>query len=176
MSNWYNLACAYIRDDRLGCQVNAINEPYINARLLIMSIQDFELSKLDPTKKTILVVDDEDVIRHLLCDILDMLGYNVILSATPEYALEIYTHYRQHLSLILMDMMMPGMNGLQLYRKMNAIDKDNKVVILSGYSILEGVEELLDEGVLGFIQKPVTIKKLEEVILNALSIEDTVEE
>ncbi len=119
-------------------------------------------------KKTILVIDDEDVIRNLMKDVLEMLGYNVLLCSAPLDALELYREQRRSLDLILMDMMMPGMNGPELYREMNAIDNNNKVIVLSGYSMADEVEGMLSEGVIGFIQKPVTINKLKEVIVDAL--------
>lgn len=124
---------------------------------------------LDLNKKTILIVDDEVVILNLLKDILDMLGYNVVLCISPEEALEVFTHHRTHIDLIIMDMMMPRMNGLQLYRKICQVDCNNKVILLSGYSRVHITTQLLAEGVVGFMQKPVTIKKLEEAIQKALS-------
>lgn len=118
--------------------------------------------------KTVLVIDDEDVIRNLMNDILDMLGYNVILSARPSEALELYRMHRHSIDLILMDMVMPEMNGQQLYRAMNEIDPDNRVIVLSGYSMAEEVEMMLQEGVAGFLQKPVTISRLKEIINEVL--------
>jgi len=124
---------------------------------------------LDLNKKTILIVDDEVVILNLLRDILDLLGYNVVLCLSPEEALEVFTHYRTCIDLIIMDMMMPGMNGLQLYRSICQVDSNNKVILLSGYSMVHVTAQLLEEGVVGFMQKPVTIKKLEEAIQKALN-------
>ncbi|MDF1617706.1 response regulator [Petrocella sp. FN5] len=129
----------------------------------------FNHFELDYNKKTILIVDDEVVILNLLKDILDMLGYNVVLCISPEEALEVFSHYRKSIDLIIMDMMMPRMNGLQLYRKICQVDSNNKVILLSGYSMVQVTAQLLDEGVVGFMQKPVTIKKLEEAIQKALS-------
>ncbi|VDN47432.1 conserved protein of unknown function [Petrocella atlantisensis] len=130
---------------------------------------DFNHLGLNLDKKTILIVDDEVVILNLLKDILDMLGYNVVLCRSPEEALEVFTHHRTCIDLIIMDMMMPRMNGLQLYRKICQVDCNSKVILLSGYSMAHITTQLLEEGVVGFMQKPVTIKKLEEAILKALS-------
>lgn len=132
---------------------------------------DSENRPVDTIKKNILVIDDEDVIRQLLNDILDMLGFNVILSAAPEEALEIYREQGQNIDLILMDMMMPGMNGEQLYKAMNEIDRNNRVIVLSGYSMADEVESMIREGAVGFIQKPVSIAKLKETIMKALEDE-----
>jgi CheY-like chemotaxis protein len=129
----------------------------------------FNHLELDLNKKTILIVDDEVVILSLLRDILDMLGYNVVLCLSPEEALEVFTHDRMYIDLIIMDMMMPGMNGLQLYRRICQVDSNNKVILLSGYSMVHVTAQLLEEGVVGFVQKPVTIKKLDEAIQKALS-------
>lgn len=119
-------------------------------------------------KKTILVIDDEDVIRNLMKDVLDMLGYNVLLSSEPKDALELYRMHKTEIDLILMDMMMPGMNGPELYKAMNQIDPNNKVIVLSGYSMADEVEQMLNDGVIGFVQKPVSIAKLKEILAEAL--------
>lgn len=121
-------------------------------------------------KKTILVIDDEDVIRNLMNDVLDMLGYNVILCSAPVEAIELYRQHKDRIDLILMDMMMPGMNGPELFEAMNAIDSNNKVIVLSGYSMADEVEQMLKDGAIGFIQKPVTIAKLKEIISEALAV------
>lgn len=123
----------------------------------------------DDIKKTILVIDDEDVIRNLMNDVLTMLGYNVILCSAPMEAIELYREQKENIDLILMDMMMPGMNGPELYAAMNAIEPNNKVIVLSGYSMADEVEQMLEDGVIGFVQKPVTIAKLKEIISDALA-------
>lgn len=118
--------------------------------------------------KTVLIVDDEEVIRVLLNDVLTMYGYRTISCGIPEEAVEVYRSRNQDIDLVLMDMMMPGMNGQQLFWALKAINQDVKVVILSGYSMIEEVEGLILDGALGYTQKPVTIAKLRAVIDQAL--------
>jgi CheY-like chemotaxis protein len=119
-------------------------------------------------KDLILVVDDERIIRDLMDDILQMLGYDVIACGSPVEAIDIYKDKQDEISLIIMDMIMPVMNGRQLYNEINKINKNNKVILLSGYSEEHEIEQLLSDGILAFIQKPVSIDKLTEVIEYAL--------
>lgn len=125
-------------------------------------------SSITRKKDLILVVDDEEIIRDLMSDILQMLGYDVLVCGSPIEAIDIYKERKEDISLIIMDMIMPKMNGRQLYQEINKIDENNKVILLSGYSEEHEIEQLMSEGILAFIQKPVSIGKLTKVIQYAL--------
>lgn len=131
-----------------------------------MSIE--RTSSITGQKELILVVDDERLIRDLMNDILQILGYDVVVCGSPIEAIDIYKDRKDEISLIIMDMIMPVMNGRQLYQEINKIDQNNKVILLSGYSEESEIEQLLSDGILAFIQKPVSIGKLTEVIEYAL--------
>lgn len=112
----------------------------------------------------ILVVDDEVIIRQLMGEILDVLGYEAILCGSPLEAIQIFTERHAEIALVFIDMMMPEMSGKQLYKEFTKIDLNKKVIVLSGYADDQEIQSLLDEGIAGFVQKPVSIKTLSGII------------
>ncbi len=114
--------------------------------------------------KKILVVDDEDIIRELMGEILTLLGYEAILCGSPIEAIQLFKDRHSEISLVFVDMIMPEISGRQLYETFFEIDPTKKIVVLSGYSMEYGTKELLDSGISAFVQKPVSIKELSKVI------------
>ena len=104
--------------------------------------------------ETILIVDDEELIRELGADILEDGGYKILLASNGEEAIQIYRKKRKKIALVILDMIMPGLGGKETFLKLKAINPKIKVLLSSGYSTNEGVGEILKEGVGGFIQKP----------------------
>ncbi len=114
--------------------------------------------------KKILVVDDEDIIRELMGEILTLLGYEAILCGSPIEAIQLFNERHSEISLVFVDMIMPEISGRQLYEAFLKIDPTKKIVVLSGYSMEHGMNELLESGISAFVQKPVSIKELSKVI------------
>lgn len=110
--------------------------------------------------ETILFVDDEELNRELGKDILESLGYNVILASDGLDAINIFKKDHQSIKIVILDMIMPEMNGSETFIKLQTIDKNCKVIISSGYNKDEHIEELLQIGLSGFIHKPYRISDL----------------
>jgi PAS domain S-box-containing protein len=117
---------------------------------------------------TILVVEDEEMVRKIVCETLEAAGYQVIEARSPDEALRLMTASKVRLDLLLTDVVMPGMNGKQLYEKLNAIDPQLRVLYTSGYTddviVHHGV---LDAG-LHFLQKPFTLQALRQQVRRSL--------
>ncbi len=113
---------------------------------------------------TILVVDDEQPVAELTRDILLRFGYKVIISNSGEDALALYKRQSAEIGMVLLDMVMPGMAGAEIYRSLRAINPVVKVLLASGYSQDRDAEGLLTEGAAGFIQKPYRINDLIKAI------------
>jgi two-component system, cell cycle sensor histidine kinase and response regulator CckA len=125
------------------------------AELILEEISPFPPGRIIPKgSETILIVDDEELIRQLGADILEDVGYKIILAAGGEEAIQIYQENRKEIALVILDMVMPGLGGKETILKLKEIDPKIKVLLSSGYSTNEGVGEILKEGVGGFIQKP----------------------
>lgn len=118
--------------------------------------------------ETILLVEDEEMVRELLRNILEVEGYNVLVASQGHEALEICEQKQGPLHLLITDVVMPGMGGPQLVERLTASCADVKVLYMSGYTddaiVHHGV---LDPGV-AFLQKPFTpdavVRKVREVL------------
>jgi two-component system, cell cycle sensor histidine kinase and response regulator CckA len=106
----------------------------------------------------ILVIDDEPDVRELCRDMLEPLGYSVQLAESGKSGIAIFREMKGRISVVILDMIMPGMGGNEVFQSLKHIDPEVKVLICSGFSQhgFAGIEELLKSGAAGFIQKPFT--------------------
>jgi PAS domain S-box-containing protein len=123
-----------------------------------------------PTGGTILAIDDERDLRVILDSILKYLGYNVILAKDGQEGIELFRKHQDKIDLVLLDYILPDSDGREIFHKLQQIKPGVNVLVCSGYSEREGIQELLREGVKGVLPKPFTIesisRKLKEVIQN----------
>ena len=110
--------------------------------------------------ETILLVDDQPEIVDIGRAMLDELGYDVIAADGGHEAVEIYAREHERIDLVVLDVIMPGMNGSQTFDRLKTIDPGVKVLLSSGYSIDGQAAEILNSGCDGFIQKPFNLNEL----------------
>jgi two-component system, cell cycle sensor histidine kinase and response regulator CckA len=115
---------------------------------------------------TILLVDDEAKIRKMGRRILEHLGYQVILAGDGEEALRQFQERREEIALVVLDLIMPVMDGAETLRRLRQLDPATRVLISSGFSEEMGAEM---EAV-GFIQKPYTLELFSEKVSEALGL------
>lgn len=108
----------------------------------------------DQVKKTILLIDDEKVVNEYITDLLTDEGYLVLSATNGLNGLEVFCNNLDTIDLVLLDMVMPKLNGTDCFYELKEIDPDVKVIVISGYTRLDGVEYLLKDGVKDFIKKP----------------------
>ncbi len=116
----------------------------------------------------ILLVEDDELVRTMTTAALERIGYTPLVAASPEEALELYSRAGSDIRLMLTDVVMPGMNGMQLRDRMRALNPRIKVLFMSGYTSNVIVNHgVLKKGV-HFIQKPFSIeslgRQLEEIL------------
>ena len=121
----------------------------------------------------VLVVDDEPVARLTASKTLRYLGYDVLEAADGVEAVEIYRRECLRIDLVLMDMVMPRMNGSEAFAKIREINSDAKVVILSGYTRDVNIEELLRDGLVASMGKPYRQSEIAHCVANALARDDS---
>jgi len=109
---------------------------------------------------TILLVDDEEFNRILNRDILKSLGYKVLLAEDGLESIEIFREKYSEIDIVLMDMIMPKMNGSEAFHKMREIDENCKIIIASGYTKDKNIDELIQNGLAGYITKPYNISDI----------------
>ena len=118
--------------------------------------------------ETVLFVDDEDMIIEVAGELFEQLGYNVLTAKNGKEAIELYEENKEHIDIVLLDMIMPDMSGSDTYDKMRKINPDIKVLLSSGYSINGQATEIMDRGCNGFIQKPFKMKELSQKLREIL--------
>lgn len=116
----------------------------------------------------ILVVDDEEVLRHVARSILETCGYQVITAENGEEAVAVFRERHAEIRAVLLDMVMPKKSGDQAYLEMKKIDPNIKAILSSGFKQDERVNAILNSGIQSFIQKPYTMEKLSQTIANLL--------
>jgi PAS domain S-box-containing protein len=113
---------------------------------------------------TILLIDDEEMIIKVGEELLQELGYKVLVAKSGQGAIKLYKKNTDKIDLVIMDMIMPGMGGGETFDHLKEINPDIKVLLSSGYSINGQASEILKRGCDGFIQKPFNINQLSEKI------------
>jgi DNA-binding NtrC family response regulator len=108
----------------------------------------------------VLIVDDEEVLQDVLTALLRKEGHTPFSATTGEEGLEILE--REEVDLVLLDLMLPGMHGLQVLRQIRQRDPEQVVVVITAYSSIESAIEAMREGAFHYIPKPF---KNEEVLL-----------
>jgi two-component system cell cycle sensor histidine kinase/response regulator CckA len=103
---------------------------------------------------TALVVDDEENVRNMAAQMLDMLGYKVISANDGIQGMEIFKSRHQEIDLILLDLTMPRMNGYELFREIRKIKPDAATILMSGYNEESAAEDLQGKARSGFLHKP----------------------
>ena len=110
--------------------------------------------------ETVLLVDDEEMIIDVGRDVLEKLGYEVLIAKSGKEAIEIYRMNQKKIDMVILDMVMPEMGGGDTYDKLRDVNPNIKVLLSSGYSIDGQASKILSRGCDGFIQKPFDIKTL----------------
>ena len=140
----------------------------------IESHKTFQNKEIETTDKifggteTILLVDDEDMIIDVSRQLLERLGYTVLSAGSGCEAIEIFKKHLNEVSLVIIDMIMPDLNGGETYDELIKIDPNIKAILASGYSLDGQAQSVLDRGCQGFIQKPFNLKNLSHKIRTVL--------
>ncbi len=118
--------------------------------------------------KTILLVDDEEMVLNVGRRFLKVTGYRVLTARDGREAIEVYEKYKDSIDLVLLDIVMPNMKGGEVFDRLKEINPEIKVLLVSGYSIDGEATKILERGCNGFIQKPFDMKQLSEAIRTIL--------
>ncbi len=117
-------------------------------------------------KAKILLVDDDELLRGILASMLS--DYTVIEAGNGREAVELYKKHRP--DLVLMDVMMPVMDGVAATKLILEENPKAKILAITAFAPIRG-QEMLDAGVLDIISKPITRKKLNEIVQKYLDMQ-----
>lgn len=113
---------------------------------------------------TILVTEDETVNMMLIKSMLEESGHTVLSATNGSEAVEIFREKHEDIDLIMMDIVMPVMDGKTAFKKIRQLDDKAKIVIISGYDLDSGIQDLLNSGAVGFVAKPFEPKAINELL------------
>ena len=114
--------------------------------------------------ETILIIDDEDMVLEVGEKFLRFMGYQVLTALNGKEAIEVYRKQREIIHLVILDLVMPKMEGGEVFERLKEISPDVKILISSGYSVDGKASQILDRGACGFIQKPFDMMQLSKSI------------
>jgi PAS domain S-box-containing protein len=145
-----------------GGYITVHSEPGIGSTFkAYLPMSDKTEAKEEPVAKApsgsgelILVVDDEEHMRDLIRQVLESHNYKVLLAEDGVEAIEIFKRYNGSIGLVILDLVMPRMGGHETFLEMNEHSPGIKTLLSTGYSENGKAREMLDSGVMGFIQKP----------------------
>ncbi len=118
--------------------------------------------------ETILLVDDEEAVTSVSKDMLEVLGYSVLIARSGQEAIDIYEKRHDAIDLVVLDVVMPDMGGEETLARLRCIKPSVVVTLSSGYSLDRQVTKIMQQGCKSFIQKPFTIGVLSQKLREAL--------
>jgi CheY-like chemotaxis protein len=122
---------------------------------------------------TVLVVDDEPMVRRSFKHLLEDMGYQVMVADGGAAALEIYEANLHQIDVVLLDLSMPLMDGVECCARLKSINQDVRVVFCSGHTRGEAAERLLRGGRHGLLPKPCTVAELAAALTAAVPTQRT---
>jgi len=119
-------------------------------------------------KETLLLVDDEEVNLELMREILELLGYTILSAGNGQEALRIYRIQGGTIDLVILDMIMPDMNGGEVFSLLQEMNPSVRVILSTGYSLKGQVEDMMKQGCRALIQKPFHLDELSQAVRQVL--------
>jgi CheY-like chemotaxis protein len=117
----------------------------------------------------ILMIDDEPTIGLLARVALTRAGYRVLAAASGEEGLALFRGNAREVRLVIVDLLMPGMSGVECIDRLRALDRTVRLVVTSAVAEADLVRDLLATGIRGFVQKPFDVSRLLAVVRDALA-------
>jgi CheY-like chemotaxis protein len=114
----------------------------------------------------VLVVDDEEGVRNFVRASLQNLGYTVSACDDGASSVDYYRQHHREIDLVILDLIMPRMNGQDTFLEMKKINPNVKAIVSSGFSHSQATRQILDQGALGLLNKPFQIKELSLAVAN----------
>ena len=141
---------------------------YLPANVKTTALDEQIRIELITGDETILLVDDEEMILDIGKRMLERLGYTVHAADCGLKAIELYRQHKERIHIVVLDMVMPDMNGAETFDRIREINPQAKVLLSSGYSINGQATEILNRGCNGFIQKPFNLLELSQKLREIL--------
>ena len=109
---------------------------------------------MNKEKRTALIVDDEKIMLDIESFMLQKAGFNTLKASNSEEACRLYEEKKEHIDIVVLDMLMPDEKGTDTYKSLKRMNPDIRVLISTGSEKDRDVDEILNDGQNGFIKKP----------------------
>jgi two-component system cell cycle sensor histidine kinase/response regulator CckA len=139
-------------------------EVYLPAQETAETPEEKELELPHGSGELVLIVDDEPSIREITKTSLEAYNYKAITASDGIEAIALYAEYRDKISIVLTDMLMPSMDGITTIRTLHKINPNVKIIVISGLATSDKMNAAYDLGIKAFLSKPYTAKQLLETI------------
>jgi PAS domain S-box-containing protein len=120
-------------------------------------------------RRTLLVVDDEEALRRAVRQMLEHLGFDVLIAANGQEAIALFHEHQGEIAAVILDLTMPVLDGEQTFRELRMVRGDVKVILSSGYTSHEVSRRFADGGLAGFLKKPFDMDELRSVLADVFS-------
>ncbi len=118
----------------------------------------------DGRQQRILIIDDDTMVSKLLQQTLENLHFEVIVAASGEEGLSLFRAAPKKFSLVLLDLTMPGIDGIETFTQLRELDPNVRTILMSGYNQQDATQHFVGNGLAGFLKKPFRISELSEII------------
>lgn len=122
------------------------------------------------TGARVLLIDDQESALETTAEILRILGYEVVTHIYPAEALKEFSASPEAYDVVVTDLSMPVMTGLDVAKEVNALRPSVPVILATGYQISQSVEELKKSGIRQILQKPFRVEQLSDAMLKAVGV------
>jgi CheY-like chemotaxis protein len=119
-------------------------------------------------KGAVLLVDDEELLRQMSEQMLSDIGYTVHTACNGEEAVAFYREHFQTIDVVILDLIMPKLGGYECFKELKKINPRVKALVTSGYAMNGQAQKTIDEGALGFLQKPFDLAVFSKAIVDVL--------
>jgi CheY-like chemotaxis protein len=125
---------------------------------------------MNKEKRTALIVDDEKIMLDIESFMLQKIGFDILKASNSAEACRLYEDEKERIDIVVLDMVMPDEKGTSTYRRLKKMNPDIRVLISSGLEKDGDVDEILNDGQNGFIQKPFKFEEFSNNIDTVLSV------
>ncbi len=126
----------------------------------------------ETTSKKVLIIDDEEILRDVLTDVMEMIDIDSYVAGGGRQGVEMYKKHKNEIGLVLLDILMPDESGFETYQNLCFINPDVNVIFMSGYSDQKSLPKFsLDNGY-AFIEKPFSMDEITKKIRGSLKSND----
>ena len=139
-----------------------------NIQLKEMKKESLPFDHMQKGSETVLLVDDDEAVINIGKKFLEYLGYKPIIAKNGKEAIEIFKRCKDEISLVVLDLIMPEMDGKQAFLEIKNIQGDAKILISTGQAIDDKIEGFLNQGCHGFIQKPFSLSTFAQTLRKIL--------